>query len=155
MTALNEGDAEAVRQIFDVAGSVVSSDTADDDDRVRESGRWATWALLETSAEVMSCAVLSSGPTRCEVTRTSAFDATSDNPQTLVLQVRASSGGVVELLRIDLGAGLWVDVESEFGVWVRESQPADYIPMFVDFSDPERTADLWRDLYPAWAAGDA
>lgn len=152
VAAINDGDDEAVRQIFAQAATVVSSDTADDDDRAREAGRFAAWALLDSTTDLVSCAALSTGPTRCEITRTSPFDVTSLEPQTLVLLIVADSDGAVDLLRIDFGSGSWLALETAVGSWVRDTDPDAFVPMFVDFSDPERTADLWRSLFPTWSA---
>jgi hypothetical protein len=151
VAAVNDGDADGVRQVFDQAASVVSSDTADEDDSARETGRFTAWALLDSTAEIVGCAPLSSGPTRCEITRTSPFDASSENSQGLVLLITTGPAGDVDRLRIDFGAGSWLAVESAFGEWVRDTEPDAFVPMFVDFSDAERTAELWRDLYPVWS----
>ena len=43
VTAVNEGDGDAIRQFVAAANSVVSSDTPDPDDRARETDRWVTW----------------------------------------------------------------------------------------------------------------
>lgn len=150
VAAMNDGDTEAIRLVFGQAAGVVSSDTADDDDRARETGRFTAWALLDSTAEIVGCTTLSSGPTRCEITRTSPFDASSESSQGLVFLIITDPAGDVDRLRIDFGAGSWLAVESAFGEWVRDTEPDAYVPMFVDFSDPERTAELWRDLYPAW-----
>lgn len=150
VTAVNEGDGDAIRQFFAAANSVVSSDTPDPDDRARETGRWVTWSLLDSSAEIVECRQLSSGPTRCEIARTSVFDVSSDGTQVVVVQVAPTTDGGVDLMRIDFATGAWAVAESAFADWVTDNRPDEFAPMFLNFSDPELTAELWREIYPAW-----
>ena len=151
VTAVNEGDGDAIRQFFAAANSVVSSDSPDPDDRARVTDRWVTWSLLDSSAEIVECRQLSSGPTRCEIARTSPFDVSADGTQVVVVQLASSADGGVDLMRIDFATGAWAVAESAFADWVTDNRPDEFAPMFLNFSDPELTAELWREIYPEWA----
>ena len=133
------------------AGSVDSTDTPGEDSRNRESGRWASWALLESRAELAGCTTNTSGVTRCEISRSSDLDYTSTDPQIGIIEIRMDDD-VIAWMRFDGTLGAWFAIEQRFFDWIVENHPEDRVPLFVDFSDPQETAGLIRERYAEWLA---
>jgi hypothetical protein len=153
VAAINAGDAESAVEPILEAGEYVSSRSAPEGSNARAAvaGRWAYWAEIESRIEVLGCAPTTSGMTRCELARTSPFDYSSPDPELFTIQVRLADGRVAFMVQEPV-VGAWTATELAFNTWVFENHRDIGAQMFVDFSDPQRSADLMRQYYPEWLA---
>ena len=143
VAAINAGDAEAA--IAPVLGADEVSSTAqglETDQRNYIAGRWAYYVEIESTTTT-------AGLTRCDIARVSPFDFSSPDPELSVIQLRLT-GDRVAYMKVEPVPGAWGGTEIAFGNWIRETHPEAFTPLVVDFSDPQRSAELMRQYYPEW-----
>lgn len=150
VSAINAGDIDAA--IAPVLGADEVYSTAqglETDQRNYIAGRWAYYVEIESTMELLGCTTTTAGLTRCDLARVSPFDYSSPDPQLSVIQLRLIDGRVA-YLKVEPVPGAWTATEIAFGNWVRETHPEAFTSLVVDFSDPQRSAELMREYYPEW-----
>ena len=151
VAAINAGDVEtAVAPILE-ADEYVSLANAPEgaDARAAVAGRWAYWAEVDSSVEFLGCSTTTTGTTRCEIARVSQSDYSAPDPELAMIQVRLQDGRVAFMQQEPM-VGAWTATELAFNQWVYQNHRDIGAAMFIDFSDPERSAELMREYYPLW-----
>ena len=150
---LNAGDSESAAARIFSAGTFEGQDASADsqiDNRPRAAGRLAVWTELDSVVELIDCATLTDGGTRCEIARSSSFDHSSPDPELAMVQVRFDDSGALAFMRMMPVPGAWNTPYMAFERWIEDNYPELWSTIFFDFSDPARTAELTREYYPLW-----
>lgn len=151
VAAINVGDVDtAVEPILEAEEfASLTSAPEGSDGRSAVLGRWAYWAEIESMVEVIGCTTTTSGTTRCEIARVSQHDYSVPDPELSVIHLRLQDGRIAFMQQEPM-VGAWSAPYQAFNEWTYENHRDVGAAMFIDFTNPERSAELMREYYPLW-----